>query len=89
MISRRWFHILGAALALVLVVALYRAKTESQQARARVAALEAEIAQLRVDNRLLAAEEALLDDPARIERLARSRLGVEPPQPTPRRPAAP
>lgn len=84
MSGQRLFHLLGGVLALVLVVALYRAKTESREARARVEALQQEIARLRTENRTLAAEEALLDDPARIERIAQARLGVAPPAPTPR-----
>jgi len=79
--TRRLFNIGGALLALLLIVGLYYAKSEARAARERVAELEAELARLRLETDLLAAEEALLDNPSRIERLARRHLEMAPPTP--------
>lgn len=80
---RKLFNGLAVLLVLVLVVGLYRAKSEADSARRRVAELEAEIALLETESRILAAEEALLDSPDRIERLARRYLRMAPPTPEP------
>lgn len=76
-----WFNIAAALTALVLAVSLYRAKADAQKARERVAVLEAEVARLETETKVLAAEAALLESPARIDRLARSQLGAAPPEP--------
>lgn len=89
--KRRVFNVVACIMALVLVVGLYRAKSEADSARRRVEDLEAEIARLRTETRVLAAEEAMLDNPARVERLADRYLGLKPPAPelAPVPPAAP
>lgn len=75
---RRWFNVLAALVAAALSVGLYRAKHEADDARRSVAELEREIARLETENRLLAAEAALLERPERIEKLAREHLGMAP-----------
>lgn len=70
---KRAFQIAAAVLILVLVVGLYRAKTEAGAARGRVHALQAEISETQADIRELRAETAALETPARIEALAEKR----------------
>jgi cell division protein FtsL len=70
---KRAFQIAAAVLILVLVVGLYRAKTEAGSARARVHALQTEITETQADIRELRAETAALETPARIEALAERR----------------
>ena len=74
----RAFNVAALVLALGLAVGLYRAKTEAEAARARVAALEREVAAARAEVQTLAAERAYLENPARIEALAKQRLGLKP-----------
>ncbi len=78
--KRFWFNSLAALTALLLAVALYRAKSEADAVRARVVALEAQIAHTRAETKVLAAEGAVLDSPARVERLARRHLNMAPPE---------
>ncbi|MGE3142721.1 MAG: hypothetical protein AB7L65_05330 [Hyphomonadaceae bacterium] len=75
---KRIFQIAAAVLVTVLVVGLYRAKTEAGAARTRVRALETEIAETQADIRALRAEAATLESPARIEGLARRELHLTP-----------
>lgn len=78
--KRFWFNGLAALTALLLAVALYRAKSEADAVRARVVMLEAQIAHTRAEAKVLAAEAAMLDSPARIERLAKRHLNMVPPE---------
>lgn len=78
--KRFWFNSAAVVLALLLAVALYRAKSEADAVRARVDMLEAKIAHTRVETKVLAAEGAVLDSPARIERLAKRHLNMVPPE---------
>lgn len=75
------FNIAAAILALALAIGLYRAKTETEAVRARVAALERQLAAERAEMKTLAAERAYLENPARIEALAREKLGLQPAAP--------
>lgn len=74
----RIFNIAAIVLALALAIGLYRAKTEADAARARVAELERQVSAAKDEVKALAAEVAVLESPARIEELARRRLGVTP-----------
>ncbi len=74
----RMFNALAAAVALLLAVGLYKSKTEADAARANVARLHAEVAAAADEIRLLKAEVAHLESPARIEALARAKLGLAP-----------
>lgn len=74
----RIFNIAAIVLALALAIGLYRAKTEADAARARVADLERQVAAARDEVKALAAEVAVLESPARIEELAKRKLGVAP-----------
>lgn len=74
----RAFQIAAAVLVLVLVVGLYRSKTDASAARQRVHALETEIGEKQADIRALRAEVAHLESPARVEELARRELKMEP-----------
>ena len=75
---RRALHIVAVVVIAVLVVGLYKAKTDAQQARARVALLEQNIADTQADMRALRAEIAHLESPARVEALAQSELHLQP-----------
>lgn len=74
----RIFNIAAIVLALALAIGLYRAKTEADAARARVAELERQVATARDEVKALAAEVAVLESPARIEELAKRKLGIAP-----------
>jgi cell division protein FtsL len=84
----RWFNIAAAIIAVALAVGLYRAKTEADAARARVTELEQQVAASRAELKTLAAELAVLESPARIEALAKKRLGIGPAEPQQLRPEA-
>lgn len=71
-------NILLACLIVVLVVGLYRAKTEADGMRAQVSRLESEVASARAEVKTMAAEAAYLENPERIESLARKELGLKP-----------
>lgn len=77
----RLFNIVAAVLALALAVGLYRAKTEADTARARVRELEIDVAAAKAELKILSAEVAMLENPARIEKLAREKLGLRPATP--------
>jgi cell division protein FtsL len=74
----RTFNIVAACLILLLAVGLYKAKTEADMARSRVAALEAQVEAARAEVKTLAAESAYLENPDRIEKLAKEQLGLKP-----------
>ncbi|GEM_PF-5707801 len=81
--------VLLIVLILGLAVAVFRAKTEADRARNRVATLEREVATLEESNKLLELERAHLAAPRRIEQLARTRLGLAPASPAQTRPLEP
>jgi cell division protein FtsL len=72
----RGLQIVAAILVVVLVVGLYKAKTDAAKAQARVHQLQQEIATAASNNRALRAEIAHLESPARVERLAQ-RHGID------------
>jgi cell division protein FtsL len=78
----KFFNLAAFVLAIALAVGLYRAKTEADAARARVVELEREVASAKAELKTLAAEVAVLESPARIEALAKQRLGLAPARPT-------
>jgi hypothetical protein len=74
----RLVNLWGAGLLLVLVVALYLLKTFAGGERADIASTEMQIADEQRKIRLLHAELAYLEQPARIERLSEAYLGMKP-----------
>lgn len=78
----RLFNIGAAVLALMLAVGLYRTKTEADTARARVRQLESEVAAAQAELKILSAEVAVLENPERVEKLAKQKLGLSPAAPT-------
>lgn len=72
-------------LALVVLAAaafgLYRAKTEAKDDRARIAALESDLADAREAVLILRTEIAHLESPERLRALAEEHLGLEPVDP--------
>lgn len=66
------------ALLLVLVLVVYLGKTFAGRERTEIARVERQIAQEKTRVRLLQAEVAYLEQPERLERLARQHLGMEP-----------
>lgn len=74
----RLVNLWGAGLLLVLVIGLYLIKTFAGGERADIAQTEAQIADEQHKIRLLHAELAYLEQPARIERLSEQYLGMQP-----------
>jgi hypothetical protein len=74
----RLVNLWGAGLLLVLVVTLYLLKTFAGGERADIAQTELQIADEQRKIRLLHAELAYLEQPARIERLSEQYLGLQP-----------
>ena len=74
--SRRTLHILAGVLIVVLVVGLYKAKSDAAKAQAHVRNLQGQIQNTEADMRALRAEIAHLESPARVEALARRELGA-------------
>ncbi|HCY56191.1 MAG TPA: hypothetical protein DF715_11900 [Oceanicaulis sp.] len=72
-----FFGILGSV---ILLGALYVAKAETDAAQARLAGLQAELAQERARINTLTANIAHLEDPEQLRALARTHLGFEPVQ---------
>lgn len=70
-----FFCVIGG---LALLGALYVAKTEVDAAQARLAGLQAELAQERARINTLTANIAHLEDPEHLRHLARTHLGFEP-----------
>lgn len=66
---------------ILLIVWVYVAKAAGATEAQRIAAMEAEMASQSARVRLLRAEVARLENPARLERLARSHLGMTLPRP--------
>ena len=74
----RLVNLWGAGLLLVLVIGLYLVKTFASGERADIASTEVQIADEQRKIRLLHAELAYLEQPARIERLSQQYLGMQP-----------
>ena len=74
----RLVNLWGAGLLLVLVVTLYLLKTFAGGERADIASTEMQIEGEQRKIRLLHAELAYLEQPARIERLSETYLGMRP-----------
>jgi cell division protein FtsL len=74
----KWFAPIATALILVLAVGVLKAKTEAAAARKRIAELEAQVAAQRDEAKGLAAEVQYLENPRRIEALARRELKMAP-----------
>ena len=72
------FNIVAAALIVLLAVGLYKAKSEADLARDRVAKLEGEVAVARAQIKTMSAEAAYLENPDRVETLARKELASSP-----------
>ena len=81
--SRHWrgfriVHLVGWLLVVVLAVVLYLGKTFAGDERTRIAQVEQQITKEQARVRVLRAEVAYLEQPDRLERLAREYLGMEP-----------
>jgi cell division protein FtsL len=74
----RWFTPVALGVILLLAVGVFKAKADAAAARKRVAELEAQVASQRDEARGLAAEVQFLENPKRIEGLARRELGMAP-----------
>ena len=75
---RRWLHVLGVIVIVVLVVGLYKAKTDASAARAHVRELENQIADTQADMRALRAEIARLESPEHVQELAAQHTELQP-----------
>ncbi|MES1200578.1 MAG: hypothetical protein ABUS57_03925 [Pseudomonadota bacterium] len=75
---RRWLHILAIVIIVVLVVGLYKAKTDASAARTHVQQLEREIADAQADMRALRAEIARLESPENVSALTAQRTNLQP-----------
>lgn len=77
-LARKWFAPLAAALIVVLAVGVLKAKADAAAARKRIAELERQVAAQRDEAKGLAAEVQYLENPKRIEALARRELKMAP-----------
>ncbi len=68
----RWIEIIGVLLVAAMIFSVYVAKAAAARESAQIAQLEREIAETRQRVRLLRAEAARLEQPARLEVLSRS-----------------
>ena len=73
----RWIEIIGVALVAVMIVSVYAAKAAAARESSRIAQLEQDIRENRQRVRLLRAEVARLEQPARLETLSRQ-IGLAP-----------
>ena len=73
---RRALHIAAALLVVVLVIGLYKAKTDAAKTEAHVRQLQTRIEDSQADMRGLRAEIATLESPAHVESMARQHLGL-------------
>jgi hypothetical protein len=73
----RWIEIIGVVCVGAMLCSVYLVKAGAQREATRMAELEAEIAQDRQRVRLLRAEAARLESPARLDALSKS-LGLAP-----------
>jgi hypothetical protein len=71
-------QIVAAILVVVLVVGLYKAKSDASRAEAHVRQLHQTIAETEASNRALNAEIAHLESPAHVHELSRQHLDVTP-----------
>lgn len=74
----RLLQILAAVLIVVLVIGLYKAKTDASKTRAHVRELQTQVENSEADLRELRAEIAHLESPARVEELAKEHLHMTP-----------
>ena len=74
----RALQIAAGIIVVVLVIGLYKAKSDASKAEGHVRQLHREIADTEAANRALNAEIAHLESPARVERLAQEHLDVTP-----------
>lgn len=74
----RFFVPVAVVLILVMAVGVLKAKTDAAATRKRIAELERSIAAQRDEARGLAAEVQYLENPRRIDALARRELGMAP-----------
>jgi cell division protein FtsL len=74
----RGLQIVAAILVVVLVVGLYKAKSDASRAEAHVRQLHLTIDETEASNRALNAEIAHLESPAHVEQLAQEHLDVAP-----------
>lgn len=77
---RRALHIIMALLVIVLVVGLYKAKTDAAQTEAHVRQLQHQIADEESDQRALRAEIAHLEGPENVQHLSQEHLALTPAQ---------
>jgi len=77
---RRALHIVMALLVIVLVVGLYKAKTDAAQTEAHVIQLQHQIGDEESDQRALKAEIAHLESPEHVQALSRDHLELTPAQ---------
>lgn len=73
----RWIEIIGVALVAVMIVSVYVAKADAARESSRIAGLERDIRENGQRVRLLRAEVARLEQPARLEALSRG-IGMAP-----------
>lgn len=73
----RWVEIIGVGLVAVMIVSVYAAKAAAARESSRIAQLEQEISANNQRVRLLRAEVARLEQPARLESLSRQ-AGLSP-----------
>ena len=73
----RWVEIIGVALVAVMIVSVYVAKADAARESSRIAGLERDIRENGQRVRLLRAEVARLEQPARLEALSRE-IGLGP-----------
>jgi hypothetical protein len=74
----RLVDLIAAGLLTMLILGVYLAKTMAGGERAKIATVEREIGEERARVRLLQAEVSHLEQPARIERLSETYLGLAP-----------
>jgi hypothetical protein len=73
----RWVEIIGVALVAIMIVSVYAAKAAAARESSRIAQLEQDIRENGQRVRLLRAEVARLEQPARLEALSRQ-IGLAP-----------
>jgi cell division protein FtsB len=73
----RWIEIVGVALVAIMIVSVYAAKAAAARESSRIAQLEQDIRENGQRVRLLRAEVARLEQPARLEALSRQ-IGMGP-----------
>lgn len=74
----RLVDLVAAGLLVVLVLGVYLAKTMAGRERAEIAKVERQIREEKARIRLLQAEVAHLEEPARLEQLSTAHLGLAP-----------